>query len=347
MALDPIWKQQLALVSYGNEYLNQNLSFNDWANHAIFNQHILAFRDLNNQHLLAQHFQVWLEGLKQQGVSKISLHDSSLLIDEKNPNPNVELLPYAHFIVSHHAKAQVAWIFGKELAKWYTADNDFEAPLHQRSKVRIETMWRFELNLTHAKRVEADLQQPNWDDIHVFTEHALFDQPLAQGFITPHLLGQSYYGYELKPNSEDSIISDQLNLALLPSHYNATYAHDSLIRLDALHTYISQKIRQPIQENGQALAADEILNLLHFQQKLEDLTAKFVTKVANHYKTARLTPIEVSSPLDEPATYKTEKRFFNNEIPSSKSEHKSGKSNVFALIMITVLICVCAYYFGL
>ncbi len=347
MALDPIWKQQLALVSYGNEYLNQNLRFNDWVNHAIFNQHVLAFRDLNNQHLLAQHFQVWLEGLKKQGVSKISLHNSSLLMDEKNPNPNVELLPYAHFIVSHHAKSQVAWIFGKELAEWYIAENDFEAPPHQRNNVRTETMWRFELNSTHSKRVEADLQQPNWDDIHGFTEHALFDQPIVKDFIRPTLLGQSYYGYEKNENVGENPPSNPFNLPLLPNNYNANYAHESLIRLEALDRFLANKQKHPFDANGDEISAEELMNIRHFKQKLEDLTAKFVTKVANHYKTARLTPVEVSSPLDESETYKTEKRFFNNEIPTAKSEHKSGKSNVFALIIITAIICICAYYFGL
>ncbi|EKL40189.1 hypothetical protein ACIN5180_0699, partial [Acinetobacter baumannii OIFC180] len=30
MALNQIWKQQLTLVTYGNEYLRQNLSFSQW-----------------------------------------------------------------------------------------------------------------------------------------------------------------------------------------------------------------------------------------------------------------------------------------------------------------------------
>jgi hypothetical protein len=101
MALDPIWKQQLTLVTYGNEFLNQGLSFQRWLNHHIFDQHSFHFRDLLSQHLLAQHFQIWLEGLKKQGVQRLSLHSSSLLNDEQNPNANVELLPFAHFIVSH------------------------------------------------------------------------------------------------------------------------------------------------------------------------------------------------------------------------------------------------------
>ena len=85
MALDQIWKQQLALVTYGNEYLTQDLSFNHWLKHQVFNQHQIQFRDLLSQHLLAQHFQIWLEHLKQQGVRRLSLHQASILNDEKNP----------------------------------------------------------------------------------------------------------------------------------------------------------------------------------------------------------------------------------------------------------------------
>ncbi|MEX7475884.1 hypothetical protein AB0861_006445, partial [Acinetobacter baumannii] len=39
MALNQIWKQQLTLVTYGNEYLHQNLSFSQWRQHHIFDQH--------------------------------------------------------------------------------------------------------------------------------------------------------------------------------------------------------------------------------------------------------------------------------------------------------------------
>lgn len=348
MALDPIWKQQLALVSYGNEYLSQNLSFNHWVTHAIFNQHLFLFHDLNTQHLLAQHFQVWLEGLKKQGVSKISLHNSSLLIDEKNPNPNVELLPYAHFIVSHHANNYIAWIFGKELAEWYISENDFKIPENQKSTQRVESLWRFELNPTQRKRVDADMQQPNWDDIHVFTDNTLFDQPIAQGFVNPTILGQSYYGYVKTENTEEAKFSKQLNLALLPNDYNSAYAHESLIRLEALDHFLANKLKHPYNENGDETSAEELVSIRHFRQKLEDLMAKFITKVANHYKTARLTPVVTPSALDSDSkTYQTENRFFNKDNPQQKNEHKSSKTNVFALIIITAIICVCAYYFGL
>jgi hypothetical protein len=80
-------------------------------------------------------------------------------------------------------------------------------------------------------------------------------------------------------------------------------------------------------------------------KKTEDLTAKFIVKVANHYKTARLTPVVESSPLDG---FKTEKE---NQILSMhtrlNSPHKPGAGGVITLIIITVVICLLAYYFGL
>ena len=161
MALDQIWKQQLTLVSYGNEFLAGNLNFNRWIEHPIFSKNCLIFRDLLSQHLLAQHFQIWLEGLKKQGVKKLSLHLSSILNDEQNPNPNVELLPFAHFIVSHQANKKTAWICGHELAEWFNTDQEFETPFSQKNTIREETFWRYELNDKYAKKIDTDLQKIN------------------------------------------------------------------------------------------------------------------------------------------------------------------------------------------
>jgi len=47
--------------------------------------------------------------------------EATILNEEQNPNSNVELLPYAHFIVSHQNNKKIAWIFGHELAEWYSS----------------------------------------------------------------------------------------------------------------------------------------------------------------------------------------------------------------------------------
>ena len=87
------------------------------------------------------------------------------------------------------------------------------------------------------------------------------------------------------------------------------------------------------------------MNLRHFLQKVEDLKSKFIVKVANHYKSARLTPKQIASPFDMHDNIKIEQRqaFSNKTNP----EHKPGKTGVFALIIVTILICLAAYYFGL
>ncbi|MFV5490488.1 glutamine synthetase [Acinetobacter sp. ASP199] len=340
MAIDQIWKQQLTLVTYGNEYLSQDLSFNRWLQHSIFNQHQFAFRDLISQHLLAQHFQVWLEGLKKQGVQRLSLHRSTLLEDEQNPNANVELLPFEYFIVSHEAQKKNAWIIGKELPEWYTADNDYEAPATQRSSLRHETFWQYELNSKLARRVLADLEQPNWDDIQVFMDHELFDTRFAQGFVQPAQLGQPYYGVS---STTDTGIGSKL--ALLPTDYAADFAHDMLYRLDALEQLIEAKIQHPYHENGEVLTPDQQLDLRHFAQKLDDLKAKFIVKIANHYKTAKLSPKISADPF---AGMNTEEHV--TKLSKSHKPHDTAKSNsgnVITLIIITVIICLIGYYFGL
>ncbi|OTG84669.1 hypothetical protein [Acinetobacter sp. ANC 4648] len=343
MALDQIWKQQLTLVTYGNEYLTQNLSFNRWVQHAIFNQHALGFRDLLSQHLLAQHFQIWLEGLKKQGVNRISLHSSSILQDEQNPNANVELLPIAHFIVSHEKTKKTAWILGKELAEWYTADNDYEIPTEQRSNIRHETFWRFELNPKLIKRIDQDLAQPNWDDIWAYTDNELFDTRYAQDFQEPQNKDLPYYGMTHPLTKEGEFSKQSTYLPLLPTDYQADYAHETLHRLGALSEFVQAKLKHPHNENDESLSPDEQLNLRHFSEKLDDLTAKFVVKVANHYKSARLTAKEITSPFDNIATGNKQA----SRLKPSHSDHKVGRSSVLTLIIITVIICICAYYFGL
>ncbi|WP_151798082.1 hypothetical protein [Acinetobacter bereziniae] len=345
MALDQIWKRQLALVTYGNQYLTQEISFSRWVNHAIFNHHAFGFRDLTTQHLLAQHFQIWLEGLKKQGVNRISLHSSSLLNDEQNPNANVELLAIPHFIVSHESQKKTAWIFGKELPEWYSADNDYEAPEQQRPNIRTEIFWRYDLNAKLIKRIEQDLVTPNWDDIQVYTDNELFDSQYAKGFPEPINKDLPYYGLK---SSEYISDNSSLKLALIPSDDQADYANETLYRFDALEEFISAKIKHPYDESEQSLSPEQQMNLRHFLQKIEDLKAKFIVKVANHYQSARLTPKAIASPFDIIEDIKTDKRQSFSSHPShTQQEHKPAKTGVFALIIVTILICLAAYYFGL
>ncbi len=347
MALDKIWKQQLTLITYGNEYLNHELSFSRWLQHSIFYQHYFQFRDLSSQHLLAQHFQVWLEGLKKQGVYRISLHLSTLLTDEQNPNANVELLPFAHFIVSHEKNKKTAWILGKELAEWYLNDNDFEIPASQQSTLHQETFWRFDLSDKLSKKIEADLKESDWNEIQTFIENELFRSKYAQNFVEPQNLDLPYYGIDAKlvQKPDGSLLQDMQYLALIPTDYSADVAHELLHRTEALSDFIEQLRQHPYRESGEMLTPEDQINLRNFSQKLDDLSAKLIVKIANHYKSAQRTPIEIVSPLDPQA-----QTLSQNKKPSTSKDHqhhKVGSSGVIKLIILTIIICTCAYYFGL
>lgn len=349
MALDQIWKQQLTLVSYGNAFLTQGLDIKQWVQHQVFNQHQLAFRDLHNQHLLAQHFQIWLEALKQQGVSRISLHHASLLEKEQNPNSNVELLPISHFIVSHHGQKKVAWIFGQELAEWYLAEENYKFPALQQSQLRHETYWRFELNPKLSKLVDQDLNTPNWDDIEAYTNFELFKNQCAQGFIAPEQTEMPYFGISnLDINAMQPLEYEQY-LPLLPNHQSATYAHQTLYQLEALAEYIQAEINHPYDEQGEILSPEIQMNLRHFSQKVDEITAKFIVKVANHYPTAQLSVKSKPSPFEpEPqasATINSRAQIQYEQQPHN--ENKVIKFNVLTLIIITLAICLAAYYWGL
>ncbi|MEB6668652.1 hypothetical protein MXM33_16700 [Acinetobacter vivianii] len=334
MALDQIWKQQLTLVTYGNEYLAGNLNFSRWIEHPVFDQNRLIFRDLLLQHLLAQHFQIWLEGLKKQGVKKLSLHLSSVLNDEQNPNANVELLPFAHFIVSHQANKKTAWICGHELAEWDNSDSEFQAPTSQQSVLRQEDLWRYELNDKFAKKIDADLKKVNWNEVAIFLERELFDSKYADNFIEPEQQDFPFYGYEVDP---DDLSSQQL--ALIPTDYPADCAHRLLHRTQALVNHLEQQKKHPYTATGELLSPEEQINLRNFLQKADDLFAKLIVKTANHYQTAQLT-------AEEPEIIDRTMEIPQQRNPTQQ-HHKVGASGVIKLILLTIIICVCAYYFGL
>ncbi|MCH7337516.1 hypothetical protein [Acinetobacter sp. NIPH 2699] len=332
MALDQIWKVQLTLVTYGNEFLQQDLDFNDWVNHPVFAQHHLVFRDLASQQLLAQHFQVWLEALKQQGVDKLSLHNSNILQDESNPNANVELLPYAHFIVSHQKKNKTAWICGHELAEWYLQDYPFAAPSAQQIKLRQEIFWRYPLNEKLTKKVVSDLKTNDWHEIEKYIESEIFNHQYAEDFAEPEQQDLPYYGYTLDQSHTQSSM-----LAIIPTHYQADSAHQLMHRMSALTDFIENQRRNPYSAEGDIISPEQQIDLRKFVQKTDDVFGRLITKIANHYKN-----IDFEMPM-EPYD-----RTMDVPIASDPTnQHKANHSSVIKLVLITVVICILAYYFGL
>ncbi|WP_111893154.1 hypothetical protein [Acinetobacter sp. MB5] len=349
MALDPIWKQQLTLVTYGNEYLTHGLSVHQWRQIPIFDQHTFAFRDLLSQHLLAQHFQIWLENLKKQGVTRLSLHASSMLNEEKNPNPNIELLPYSHFIVSHHDKKKTAWVFGNELAEWFNTEQEFMIPDAQQSSTRQETLWNFELNSKLYKKIQADLQAPEWDRIQQYLTQELFNTTYAQNVQQQHFTEQHYTGFNLTQPNKIAFDLEEKS-ALLPAQYQANLSNELLLKLEALELDLAEQAKIQSEESQVFASADEKRAFKHFSQKLDDLFAKLIVKTANHYQTAQRKIIAPETPFETPAAAPQTQSYANVNLNKSTAtephKHQISNKNVVTLIIMTILICVLAYYFG-
>ncbi|MHA3079195.1 hypothetical protein [Acinetobacter sp. ANC 5502] len=349
MALDPIWKQQLTLVTYGNEYLSHGLSVQQWRELPIFDEHAFVFRDLMSQHLLAQHFQIWLENLKKQGATRLSLHASSMLNDEKNPNPNIELLPYSHFIVSHHDKKKMAWVFGNELAEWFNAEQEFLIPTAQHSPIRQETFWNFELNSKLYKKIQADLQAPDWERIQQYLTQELFNTTYAQTVQQQRFIEQHYTGFNLTQPQKIAIDLEEKS-ALLPAQYQASLSNELLIKFEALELDLAEQAKVYKEENQVFTSVDEQRAFKHFSVKLDDLFSKFIVKTANHYQTAQRKVIEPETPFDAPApqaqTASHSGLHLHKATTSEQHKHQISNKNVIALVIITVLICALAYYFG-
>ena len=326
MALDPIWQQQLSLVSYGNLYLQQAKPIEPWLEHAIFYGQQFEFRDLNSHALLASHFQLWLQGLKAQGVQRLSLHAPQLLIKDKNPNPNVVLIDAAPVMVSHSAKGKQVWIYGAELAAWdeeifskMPADQPFEpsfkTPITQRSHIQHYQFWRFTLSKKHDKAILNDLKTVNWDVMHQQLLQQFISPALDQGFMGQTELDSPFYGSTLIEAHPDVKVMDHIQLLpILPSETPAALAHAWLHRATAFCDWL--------QEHPQALPAS-------FTQKWQQAMTQLIVDIANHYPTAHLTP----------ATTDT-----NAKTPTQT--HKGG-ATVWTILLIVMILCAAAYYFNL
>lgn len=333
MSLDPIWKQQLALVSYGNEYLQQHIALEQLRTHSIFYQQQCYFRDLKQQHLLAQHVTVWLEGLKRTGCTRLSLHHSELLNAHANPNANVELLAYSHFIVSHHGEQRFAWMCGNELAEWYPYDQPFDVPLSQQSPLHDTTYWRYALPKELNKAIESDLKAPNWAEIQQFLDERLFQHPLAQGLALP-MAGTPYMGMpkETYLDAEGHWQPDVHYLPLISDRYIADLAHQFLYQFDALDKQLNAE--QQLQQDDPTLSDERRYALRNFRQTFEDLRIRCITKIANHYPSANSSQ-------------------WVKETPSASQQHVTSNTNtstsqhVLGLIVLVVALCFLGYYFGL
>lgn len=106
--------RQLALVSYGTQFLRDKLALDDWYRHGIFFGARLQFRQLADNALLADDFTWWLGILKESGAVRLSLH---LLSEFGIAHPPV-IHDGDYAVVAHFPDRHQIWAVGVERAAW-------------------------------------------------------------------------------------------------------------------------------------------------------------------------------------------------------------------------------------
>lgn len=311
--MDQIWQQQLTLVSYGNQFLQQDVAIDSWLQHAIFYGQQFQFRDLSSHAPLAPHFYIWLQELKKQGVQRLSLHSAQLLRKDKNPNPHVELLDAAPILVSHGKKSKTAWILGRELQQW-DIDAQFKQPITQRHNIQIHQLWRYPLNAKHHKKLLADLGPLAWDTEHARLLQQFITLAEAQGFECTLALDNLFYGNTLIESHPDSSTMQEIKLlAIIPAAFPAPLAHAWLQRATALNDWLDE---HPQHMNAQ------------FRTTWAVAFSKLIIDIANHYPSAQLSPVVA-------------------EHVALHSTAQVHHVTVWRVLFVVILLCAAGYYFGL
>lgn len=106
--------RQVALVSYGTQFLRGDLALEEWYRHGVFFDARLQFRALADNALLADDFTWWLGILRHSGAVRLSLH--RLAEFELDWPRAVHGGDYA--LVAHYADRHQVWVVGEERAAW-------------------------------------------------------------------------------------------------------------------------------------------------------------------------------------------------------------------------------------
>ncbi|WP_444847126.1 hypothetical protein [Duganella caerulea] len=107
--------RQMALVSYGTQFLRGHAELEDWYRHGIFFGARLQFRTPDGNALLADDFTWWLGILRQSGALRLSLH----LPAEFGIDTERTILGSGYALAVHFADRHEIWIVGRERAAWH------------------------------------------------------------------------------------------------------------------------------------------------------------------------------------------------------------------------------------
>jgi hypothetical protein len=140
--------RQVALVSYGSQFLGHQLPLEDWYRHGVFLDARFQFRSSDDNRLLADDFTVWLGTLARAGATRLSLHLAQEL--------QVANEAGAYAVAVHFAERYQIWTVGVERAAW----EGWDFPRAQSYAGEVDSYW-----LLHERPGQLPVPATNWKQL--------------------------------------------------------------------------------------------------------------------------------------------------------------------------------------
>lgn len=150
--------RQVALVSYGTQFLRKEIELEDWYRHGVFFETRLQFRDPADA-LLADDFTLWLDILRKSGATRLSLH----LPGEFEINLSRAWRGGDYAVVAHFADRHEIWAVGTELPAWSNhplLSEDQRIPDSTSWGGTIDTYW-----CVQERPGQLEVADTNWADL--------------------------------------------------------------------------------------------------------------------------------------------------------------------------------------
>ncbi|USA52031.1 hypothetical protein NDN13_11045 [Acinetobacter sp. C32I] len=179
--------RQIALVSYGNEFLTGGVDSELLDRHPLLFTHFPILRNIEQGNLLAGSASHFLSFLKSQGLEKISLHSASNLSNYLNES---ELFNFTQgdsdfCIVCHFPQQQLkALIHCEEKSLWQSYDND-GYPLYSdynNYHDSVENYVLIDLPVVAISSITEDLKPISWQSFFNEYQEKIYHFAVARRF---------------------------------------------------------------------------------------------------------------------------------------------------------------------
>ena len=186
MYLDQAYRQ-IALVSYGNEYLKGAVDSELLDRHPLLFDHFPILRDLEHGTLLCGSASHLLEHLKSLGATKISLHLSSDLLDDLIDS---KMFTFFHsetsFCIAVHFQDNIfkILVFSKEIPRLQSYDNTGYPIFSNYSNYydNTETYTLHEPSEVSISNIQKDLTPVDWQNFFKFVQNSLYPNDIAKRY---------------------------------------------------------------------------------------------------------------------------------------------------------------------